>query len=562
MGQPRAIDSHSVSIGEIFRKPVAYHVPHYQRDFAWTDEQVKILWEDIITSLTERESNDYFLGAIVVAPGKDDKTRFIVDGQQRLATISMLFSAIADAWHENGDERRATGVSRDYLGTEDRRTGDIIPKLNLNEVNNPVFRSVVLDRQSPSKLDIKIWHPSNKRIYQAFEILKDSLRKWLEGFQDKESALLDLEEFLADRLNVILIEVGDDSDAFVIFETLNDRGLALAVSDLVKNYLFSLAGSHIETFKQQWHDISSVVGGQNLTQFLRHYWLSSFGLVRERDLYRELKHNIRNKTKARQFIERLHSASKLYAALENPEHDFWEDFPPEVLEILKALSVFGVTQYRPVALAALEKFKPDKAIKVLRQLMVISFRYTVVAKLGTGNLEKIYTDAAMAVRSDEARRPREVFAKLRDAYVSDETFSERFASRKFTKSIIARYILAEINNHVEQSSEKKVAFEDANVTLEHILPKKPSSDWRDAYMNDEELEEIVEQIGNLTLLERGKNRGVANAAFDKKKKQAFLTSGLAINMEIAAEKEWNAEKIRKRSKRLAKLACEIWKISY
>ncbi len=561
MGQPKAIDSHSVSIGEIFRKPVAYHVPHYQRDFAWTDEQVEILWEDIIASLTDRESNDYFLGAIVVAPGEDDKTRSIVDGQQRLAAISMLFSAIAAAWQEEGDERRATGISRDYLGTEDRRTGDIIPKLKLNETNSDVFKSVVLDRKTPSISDLKLWHPSKKRIHQAFEIIKKSLHKWLEGFKDKESALLDLEEFLADRLNVILIEVGDDSDAFVIFETLNDRGLALAVSDLVKNYLFSLAGSRdIETFKVQWHDISTVVGGQHLTQFLRHYWLSSFGLVRERDLYRELKHNIKNNTKARQFIERLHSASKLYAALENPEHDFWEDFPHEILDILKALSVFGVTQYRPVALAVVEKFKPDKAIKVFRQLMVISFRYTVVAKLGTGNLEKIYADAAMAVRNDEAPSPKEVFSKLRQAYVPDGVFSDRFASRRFTKSVIARYILAD--NYIEQSSEKKVAFESANITLEHVLPKNPGNDWRDAYTSNEEFEEIVEQIGNLTLLERGKNRGVANAAFDKKKKRAFLTSGLAINKEIATEKEWNAEKIRERSRKFAELACKIWKISY
>ena len=464
MRQRKTIDSHSLSLGEVLRKPFSYKVPYFQRDYAWSDEEVDTLWEDIKRALLDQDASDYFLGAIVVAPAEDDKNRYIVDGQQRLATLSMLFSAISHEWAETGDTKRAEGVKRDYLGQEDRRTGEIIPKLSLNETNDAVFQSVVLRGEQPTKPEMKNWHQADRKIFQAFTKLKNSVAEWLTKFDDKDSALVDLEDFLADRLNLIAIEVADDADAFVIFETLNDRGLELAVSDLVKNFLFSQAGPHIDKFKLQWQDISLLVGSSNLTQFLRHYWLCTVGLVRERDLYRELRRTVKNKTTARRFIEQLRAAADFYAALSNPEHEYWADFPRKATDHLQALLIFGVTQYRPVMLAAMQKFPAAKAAKILQQLMVISFRYTVVSALGTGNLEKIYADAALAIQNETATSPQEAFARLTNAYVDDERFVKDFEARRYRKSAVARYILAEINNHLERSSEKLVS-----PTIQNVL---------------------------------------------------------------------------------------------
>ena len=352
----------------------------------------------------------------------------------------------------------------------------------------------------------------------AFNRINTHLNHWIDTFSDKESALLDLEEFLADRLNLISIEVSEDADAFVIFETLNDRGLDLAVSDLVKNYLFSLAGTNIDKFKRQWHDIALLVGSGNVTQFLRHYWLSTSGLVRERDLYRELRRSVRNNTKARQFIERLRVAANLYAALSNPEHEYWAEFPTEATEYLEALLTFGVTQFRPVMLPVMEQFEPNKVTKVLKLLVTISFRYTVISSLGTGNLEKIYTDAALNIREGALTSAKQIFSKIRSAYVDDSKFIDYFSTRRFTKPVIARYVLAEINNHIETSTEKLLSYTGTKVTLEHILPKNAGREWQSSYVNNDELLEVQEQIGNLTLLERGKNRGMGNARFNQKKK--------------------------------------------
>lgn len=555
----RKIDSNSYSVGEFFRKPISYRVPVYQRDFAWSSEQIDTLWDDLTKALSEARK-EYFLGAIVISYGDEDKRREIIDGQQRLISLSMILAAIARHWKVIGDERRFTGVFRDYLGTEDRRTGDVIPKLTLNETNDPTFQDVVLQGKLFRQAEKKLWPASNKLLDDAQQRINTKLSEWLKQFDDKESALLDLEEFLANNTNMIVIEAGDESDAFIIFETLNDRGLELAVSDLVKNYLFSLADTHLERFKKAWTEIVVLVGSENTTQFLRHFWLSEYEQVRERELYRAFREKVKSRTSARQFMEKLRKVADYYSALSNPEHIYWNNFQPEFRNYLDALLLFRVTQYRPVMLSAMEKFTPELASKLMRLLMVISFRYTVISSLGTGNLERIYASAALAIRNGQVRTISEVFDYLKEAYVDDERFSNNFEQKSPLKDEISRYILVEINNYLEQDPEHTV-FEN-RVTLEHILPKNPNANWADAVPDSEDVAFYATNIGNLTLLEKGRNRGIGNASFEEKRDKAFRQSSLALNNPIALQDKWTHQEIERRAKELAKFAKHIWRVDY
>ncbi len=557
----RRIDSDVHSVGEVLRRPVFYKVPVYQRDFAWTYEEIDTLWEDITSALVSGR-NEYFLGAIVVSPSNDEKILEIVDGQQRLAVLSMMFAAIAEEWKTNKDNKRADGVFRDFLGSEDRRTGEPIAKISLNETNDPIYQDVVLKGQGVTATARKNWPHSNKLLEEAFVRIKNKLHDWAHEVVDVSARLLDLEDFLASNTNVILIEVGDESDAFVLFETLNDRGLELAVSDLVKNYLFSLAGGNIELFKKLWIEINLLVGSENLTSFLRHFWNSEHETTRERELYRVLKGTIKNTTVAREFIERLRKVADLYAALLNPEHIYWSDFPPEVRTHLDALLTFRVTQFRPVALAAMETYKPDDLIKVLQMLSVISFRYTVVSALATGHLEKIYSAAALAIRDGQAKTPSKLFGFLKQVYVPEDRFEEDFATKAFGKAPVARYILGELNDHLEQDPEKMVAERSGRITLEHILPKNPNQKWKGAIPSDKSVNDYVDRIGNLTLLEKGRNKGISTSGFKEKKEVAYTGSSLAINQELLKSTTWTSKEIENRSNKLARIARQIWRIEY
>jgi len=474
----------------------------------------------------------------------------------------MIFAAIAEEWFARNDNKRAQGVIGDFLGSEDRRTGEFIAKLTLNEINDSIYQKLVLKRMSATSAERKLWPITNKLLDEAFNNIKVKVHSWVNEVEDVEARLLDLEDFIADDANVILIEVGDESDAFVIFETLNDRGLDLAVSDLVKNYLFSQAGSNIERFKKSWVEITLLVGSETLTPFLRHFWLSEHDVVRERELYRALRSSAKNTTAAREMIERLRKAADLYAALLNPEHAYWSDFPPEARTYLDALLLFKVTQFRPIALAAMEILNPEDITKVLHTLMVISFRYTVISASGTGNLEKIYTKSALAIRDQQAKTPAKVFSFLKPAYVPDDRFVEDFAGKSFGKAPIARYILAEINDHLENDPERMVSEKTGRISLEHILPKNPGAEWRNAIPPDNNLADYVDRIGNLTLLEKGKNRGVATLSFNDKKQKAFSQSGLAINIDISKYPSWKLAEIDERSHHLADIAKIVWQVNY
>jgi uncharacterized protein with ParB-like and HNH nuclease domain len=556
----KKIDSAAESIGEILRKPVSYKVPVNQRDFAWTDEEIDLLWTDLTAALRDGRS-EYFLGAIVVSPNEDDaKVMEIVDGQQRLAALSMLFAAIVQAWKANGDETRAEDIFREFLGAKDRRTRDLVSKLSLNETNDPIFQNIVLGSGKPTAGEKKSWPKSNKLLAGAFERVKSKLDAWLKEQADKDEALLELEEYVAGNTNVIRIEVGDESDAFVIFETLNDRGLELAVSDLVKNYLFSLADTHLDTFKKSWIEISLLVGSENLTAFLRHLWLSEHEVVRDKELYRNLRSKIKSKTAARQFMERLRKVADYYAALMNPEHAYWSDFTPEARKYLDALLLFKVSQFRPLALAVMEDGTPDQVTKMLRQMVVVSFRYTMVSSLNANDLERTYSDAALAVRKNGTRNPQAVFKLIKSVYVDDKRFFDDFVARSFGKPQIARYVLIELNNAMEK--DRAVGAKGEAVSLEHILPKNPDAGWATALRTGDDPEEWVEIIGNLTLLEKPVNRGIGNKDFATKKAKGYVPSKLAINADVASQDKWTWKEIEARSKKLGAVAKDVWKLSY
>ena len=556
----RRIDSHARSVGEILRSPLSYRVPVYQRDFAWTDEEIETIWADLLRALEEDQS-EYFLGAIVLSRVNDEKAREVVDGQQRLVALSMLFSIISREWERRDEVNRKLGVFRDYLGTEDRRTGDTNPKLTLNANNDSTFQKIVVQGERLSMSDQQTINYSNRLIVTAYDRLSKQVEAWLKDSGDPESALIDIEEYLANNTNLIVIDVDNDADAFTIFETLNDRGLDLAVSDLVKNYLFSRSGGRINRFQSTWGEISLLVGSEHVTQFLRHYWLSRYtGVVRERDLYRALRQEVKGATKARKTMEALRVSSSLYAALLNPESPALSQYAPDARSYLEALMTFSVTQYRPVALAAMETLDHSAVTKILRILMITSFRYTVVSGLGTGNLERIYAAAALSIRNGECCSAKQLFSRIRQIYVDDEKFCADFSSKSFSKTPIARYILGQINDHMEGDPEHTVAESSGRITLEHIMPKNRGSEWTS--VDEEKAEQAVDRIGNLTLLEKGKNRGIANAGFLTKCQKAFNQSSLHLNKQLVHQTSWTVASIEQRSTDLAKIAVTIWRLDF
>lgn len=552
------------SAGMILKTDVRYKVPPHQRNFSWTLDEVKQLWDDFLEAIQE-DRPEYFLGTIVVQDDPENKSRIIIDGQQRLATLTMLLSGIRTVYREHADER-ADEVYTDYLGVRDRRTRVTEPRLALNVINEPVFQSMVIEDPSDPDLSAAVKNkaaaPSNQLVCAAMQYLRSAIRGSSSASKKFETFLLELEDFIRDRVVMVLMLVRDEADAYLIFETLNDRGLDLSTSDLLKNYILGKAGNRLDAVRKQWEEMVFLLGSQNETQFLRHYWLSRYGVIRELHLYKEMKLKFSNQSRVLELMEELRDAADKYTAMSNVDHPFWKGYSNAVRRDLESLQLFGLSQFRPLLLAAMDKMTDSHIEKLVRMIVVLSMRFSIIGTLGTGNIEKAYSDAAIGVRSGKNNTPAKIFSNLKSIYPDDTRFEADFIQRAIGKAKLARYILGEIAAEKQESSILIVTEDEKKSTLEHIMPKTRSQDWLKAAKDEEEYLEYVNRLGNLTLIEREKNRAAANASFPRKKIEAFSKSDLLLTKELCEYSDWTITEIQTRQASLAKSAIKIWSLPY
>ncbi len=551
-------------VGMILKTDFRYKVPPHQRNFSWTLDEVKQLWDDLLEAIQE-DRPEYFLGTIVVQEDPDNKARIIIDGQQRLATLTMILSGIRTVYKEQNDER-GEEVYSDYLGVRDRRTRVTEPRLALNAINEPVFQSMVIEDAPDATLEAtskaKGGAPSNLLMCAAMQFLRAAIRTSSSATKKYETFLLELEDFVRDRVVMVLMLVRDEADAYLIFETLNDRGLDLSTSDLLKNYILGKAGNRLDSVRKQWEEMVFLLGIQNETQFLRHYWLSKYGVIRELHLYKEMKLKFSNQSRVLELMSELRDAADRYTALSNVDHPIWKGYSTALRRDLETLQLFGLSQFRPLMLAGLDKLKDDQIEKLVRMIVVLSMRFSIIGTLGTGNIEKAYSDAAISIRSGKADTPAKVFGTLKSIYPDDNRFEADFYQRAIGKAKLARYILGEIATAKQGSTIQDVTEDEKRSTLEHIMPKTRSQDWLKAAKDEEEYLEYVNRLGNLTLIEREKNKAAANASFSKKKAEAYSKSDLLLTNDLCSHSDWTVSEIQVRQADLAKAAIKIWALPY
>jgi uncharacterized protein with ParB-like and HNH nuclease domain len=201
-------------------------VPIYQRSYAWGEDHVRDLIEDINCAIADG-AHEYFIGTIVTTKNKAPRAE-IADGQQRLATVTILLAAVRDFFYNKGDKERAGTITADLLHKKELKTLELIPKLRLNDADNDYFvKTILLNPDDPLR-KLSPAKPSHFRIEKAAAISKAHI-ELIAASPDATIRLTDFVEYVTDSVVVIWVQVPDDTNAFTIFETLNDRGLTLAI---------------------------------------------------------------------------------------------------------------------------------------------------------------------------------------------------------------------------------------------------------------------------------------------------------------------------------------------
>jgi hypothetical protein len=535
-------------------------VPKYQRAYKWGEKQVNDLFNDIENAIEEGQP-EYFVGSIVVTRTSPERPE-IVDGQQRLATTSILIAAIRDYFIVDRDDQEGADIIQNkYLFERDLKTRDLLPRLQLSNADHEFFLRRILEAPTSGRDSVPIERDSHKRLMRAQQLAREYALRVAGKSKNPADRLQDRVSYLAEQTRIILVEVPSHQNAFTIFETLNDRGITLAITDLLKNYLFHRAGTRIDEVQQRWIEmfttVESAANEEAVKDYIRHQWSSTHGLTRERQLYQAIKNEVATPKKAFDYACQLSRDANLFAALQNNSHEFWKGYGTSSRQHVATINELGMERITPLLIAIVAGFSRSEIQRALKMIVCWGVRILIAGGVA-GALERKYSDIACSIRKRTTKTALQVFQQMKDEIPGNAEFGKAFAAATVSRAAIARYYLQVLERQAAGESEPEFIPnpDESEINLEHILPQNPDEHtW--TQFDDDQRSAYKNRIGNLALLKRSENCGSGNDEF-KDKKTNFTVSSFALTNEIAKCKDWSANEIEKRQAQLAKLAVAAW----
>ncbi|SNR78542.1 Protein of unknown function [Puniceibacterium sediminis] len=551
-----------------------FQIPRFQRDYSWTEENWEDLWSDIDDLMQGNDADAHYMGYLVLQP-KPDRTLDIIDGQQRMTTLSLLVLSgmrkIRDLVQAGIDpannETRLGEIRRTYIGQIDTVSLSVDSKITLNRNNDDYYQTYLTTLRDMPARGFKA---SEHLMRKATEWFQRRLNEYLvaTGRPEVEHgvAIAELIDTVSRGLFFTVITVDDELNAYKVFETLNARGVKLAAPDLLKNYLFSLisrdtAGAahdrELDQVERRWSDILERLQSENITAYLRTYWGANHAFVRQSELFKVIKRSIADREQAYRLITGLEDGVETYLSLTQPDQSGWAG---EDRENAKLLKLFSVRQPFALLMAMQDKI-PEGFSQVLSGIVNITFRYNAISNLQANEQERTYSRVAIGISQGSYTSAAEVLRELRSIYPNDEVFRANFSVKAFDTSNnrnkqIVRYILAKID---AQNSQTAYVSPPSEISVEHILPENPADNW--PLFSETEAASSVYRLGNMMLLEESLNRRAGNLAFIQKK-PLYADSNLLPPSQLAiVDWDWDGSQIENRQRQLAIVATGIWRVS-
>ncbi len=560
------IESNDLSLSDVYKD--FYTVPDFQREYVWEREHAEKLLEDVFDAFYDEEcpvieDPEYFIGSIVVCrdgTGVGTGVFQLIDGQQRITTIYLILCAIRDCL-EQANVPPPDALKRQIADSGmDPRTGDNIFRYRVDlqyEDSKGILQKIATGEVNVDSIPETT--ASVRNILSAYR----AIRKFLAMRFDNDPARI--KKFLAAfiyQVKLIRIVTPSITGALKVFETINDRGVGLDAMDLLKNLLFMKTASSQDypKLKQRWKVLTDTLDGcrEKPLRFLRYYIMSHYEIdwrkgLREDEIYEWfLKHADESGINAEPmvFVEHLVEMGEAYANFIDGKDIHGK--PNPYLSNIAALS--GVARQHFVLLLAGQHLAPEVFTELCRHIENLFFCYAITRE-PTKTFERNFARWSKDLRAVEDVDGLNVFV---DRYLKPDLIARSndfdFAFRELTHSRIQqyrmRYIRAKMTQFIEQKAWGNPAYDrltlylDKSVHIEHILPRTPTEEVRQAFDHPLEYESYVEKLGNLTLLERTIITSVSNGSYEEKssgyRQSAFLlTKSLVEKPQVGADTQLN-----------------------
>jgi uncharacterized protein with ParB-like and HNH nuclease domain len=575
---------------------ITYHIPRYQREYVWSKWNWEALFDDI-----EESEGSHFLGSIICINTQSDTSLpaslELVDGQQRMTTITLLYLALYDYLAEFNPDPEGMAAKMELYLLENRlvlrdkdltRLSPSLANHNLEDYRF-LFSSVSKEIRQPKPKNL-----GNRRLRKAFVYFADRLRAEVDGTPIFNFA--SAKKYL-ERLNsatLVKIDVATHADAFTLFETLNNRGVPLSAIDLIKNKLLGELerkdgpGALDKNF-QRWNRLLYNLTDDYKTQerFLRQFY-NAFRL--EEDIAVEKVNKALRSNLIRVYetlidrdvngvFDRIEEASEIYAG--HLQYDN-EEYSNELGRALRNLDNVGGADTYMLLLYVVKRFgvSEEEKIRLINLLCRYTIRRNVTDSPPTRDLTNYFMDMIEDLNALPAYDYDTVKAIIvtRGRPAADEVFQEKLSGDLYEENVGAtRYVLSAIELADTQTKERYVDFYARNKklfvwTVEHILPQGENipADWvtmiakGDRKVAEQVRKEYVHKLGNLTLT--GYNSQLSNFSLDRKQdrkkddKYVGYKNGLNLNEDIASVTTWTKEQIEDRTHKLVARALEIFKL--
>ena len=547
---------------KFLQQPNQFLIPIYQRTYSWTLKQCQQLWHDIVRAAADEEISGHFVGSIVYIEGglyqvASVPQLLVIDGQQRLTTISLLLSALGKAM-EASDEKLETSRKKieSYFLFNNQEEGEERNKLLLTQSDRETFIRLIEGRELPQV--------ASKRIVENYEYFESQIRK-------REIDLNSLYRGISKLIIVNIALERDRDNPQLIFESLNSTGLDLSQADLIRNYV--LMGlppkEQEEIYNYYWYPMEQsfeqVGQTDQFDRFMRDYLTlksTSGAIPNIRDVYSSFKSYVQKQvgTSIRDIIADVYHYSKHYVKLA-----FEQETDSAIKQALADINTLKVDVAYPFLLEVYEDYSQnlltrEEFISILRLVESYVFRRAICG-IPTNSMNKTFANLSREIDRKNYLESVQLAFVRKDAYKrfpDDEEFRREFVVKDIYNFRSRNYLLRKLENH----DRTKELINPEDYTIEHIMPQNPklSAQWQaDLEASWKEVQaKYLHTIGNLTLT--GYNSEYSDRPFLEKRdmKDGFADSPLRLNRMLAKLDGWNETKIKNRAELLAGWAVKVW----
>ena len=547
-------------LSKIFSSVFEYEIPSYQRPYAWTVDQASELFDDLYDFYINKGLEDtYFLGSIVLIKEEGKPRAEVIDGQQRLSTLTILLALISSK--ESGSDFDK------YIHEPGNELEDLKPKprLTLRERDRDFFKMYVQERRFDDLLSMD----SARLATDSQRNIQSNSRFFLKQFQtifgDDSNKIWKFGKFLIQRCYLVVVSTPSQQSAFRIFSVLNSRGLNLLPTDIIKaNVIGRVSQERRDDFTERWEEIEVRTGRDGFNDLFGHIRMIYSKVKAKRTLVEEFKEYVLNIFSPEDLIEKaLEPYAEAYLISKKQQYVSTQK-AEEVNRLLKWLNRIDNSDWLPPAILFLSKKKdePEYVLWFFQNLERLAAYLHICAKNVNQRIER-YAPVIESLQGEHSFKTSVKSMELTKEEMQE--MKESLSGRVYDLTPRRRnYLILRLDSFL---SDGAAIYDPDLLTVEHVLPQtvKVDSEWAKIWPDSEERNYWVNRIANLVPLTQRRNSQAQNFDFEKKKNAYFggkhKISSYALTTQVLNENKWTPDIVQQRQKDLLNNLADGWKLN-